>query len=226
MNSKNCVRFFLVLQVEDILEPFRLSKDRLSSIQQRLLSEMEAGLSKPDATVRMLPTYVHELPDGSEKGKFLALDLGGSNFRVLLITLDGRKYEQLDEPRFEALSNEVKATTQEALFDHIASCLQEFVEKNGITEKLPLGFTFSFPVLQTGLTQGSLISWTKGFAAKGAEGADIIQLLREALARRQVSIRRIMCIFNISYVISLSLFDVAKINSEAKIILSVVSISS
>ena len=35
--------------------------------------------------VKMLNTYVHSLPDGTEKGKFLALDLGGSNFRVLLI---------------------------------------------------------------------------------------------------------------------------------------------
>lgn len=170
-----------------MLGPFRLSKENLETVQQRLLSEMETGLASTDATIRMLPTYVHDLPDGTEKGRFLALDLGGSNFRVLLITLDGRKYEQLDEPHFEPLTDEIKATTQERLFDHIASCLQEFVERNGITEKLPLGFTFSFPVLQTGLTQGKLITWTKGFKAVGAEGADIIQLLREALKRRQVS---------------------------------------
>lgn len=29
----------------------------------------------------------------SERGKFLALDLGGTNFRILLIKLDGRHYE-------------------------------------------------------------------------------------------------------------------------------------
>ncbi|XP_065187084.1 hexokinase-1-like [Sycon ciliatum] len=171
--------------VDAVLEPFVLSKERLQEIKKRLLSEMEDGLAREGATIRMLPTYVHDLPDGTEKGKFLALDLGGSNFRVLLISLDGRSYTQTDEPKFEPLSDDVKATTQEALFDHIAECLQKFVDANGITEKLPLGFTFSFPVLQTGLTKGTLIKWTKGFRAVGAEKHDIIELLRAALKRRQ-----------------------------------------
>ena len=34
-----------------------------------------------DASVKCFPTYVRELPDGSEHGKFLSLDLGGTNFR-------------------------------------------------------------------------------------------------------------------------------------------------
>ena len=37
----------------------------------------------------MLLTHVHHLPTGSEKGSFLAIDLGGSNFRVLKLQLDG-----------------------------------------------------------------------------------------------------------------------------------------
>lgn len=39
----------------------------------------------------MLPSYVRSTPNGKEKGNFLALDLGGTNFRVLLITIDGRE---------------------------------------------------------------------------------------------------------------------------------------
>lgn len=33
-------------------------------------------------------TYIPELPDGTESGKYLALDLGGTNFRVLLLEVN------------------------------------------------------------------------------------------------------------------------------------------
>ena len=35
-------------------------------------------------SVKMLPSYVTHLPDGHETGTFIGLDLGGTNFRVLL----------------------------------------------------------------------------------------------------------------------------------------------
>jgi hexokinase len=54
--------------------------------------------------------------------------------------------------------------------------------------KLPLGFTFSFPCKQEGLTKARLVSWTKGFNCSGVEGEDVVQLLREAIKRRSVSI--------------------------------------
>lgn len=57
-------------------------------MEQRLTEDFKKGLAREgdDVKVKMLITYVHSLPDGSEEGDFLALDLGGSNFRVLLIS--------------------------------------------------------------------------------------------------------------------------------------------
>ena len=54
--------------------------------------------------------------------------------------------------------------------------------------RLPLGFTFSFPCKQEGLTKARLSTWTKGFKCNGVEGQDVVQLLREAIARRKVTI--------------------------------------
>jgi hexokinase len=57
---------------------------------QLLEQEMDAGLSPAthkNADVKMFPTYVRSIADGSETGQVLALDLGGTNFRVLLVTL-------------------------------------------------------------------------------------------------------------------------------------------
>ena len=55
---------------------------------------IEKGLGKeshPTSTVKCFPTYVRELPSGCEVGKFLALDLGGTNFRVVVIDIDKNK---------------------------------------------------------------------------------------------------------------------------------------
>jgi len=57
-------------------------------------------------------------------------------------------------------------------------------EHNVDVEKLPLGFTFSFPCSQEGLTVARLATWTKGFKCAGVEGHDVVQLLQEAIARR------------------------------------------
>ena len=57
-------------------------------MERRLTEDFKKGLAREgdDIKVKMLITYVHSLPDGSEEGDFLAIDLGGCNFRVLLIS--------------------------------------------------------------------------------------------------------------------------------------------
>ena len=54
--------------------------------------------------------------------------------------------------------------------------------------RLPLGFTFSFPCKQEGLTKARLIAWTKGFKCTGVEGCDVVELLRNAIKKRKVNI--------------------------------------
>lgn len=55
-------------------------------------------------------------------------------------------------------------------------------------ERLPLGFTFSFPLQQLGLTKGLLVKWTKGFNCSDVVDEDVVQLLKDAIARRGVSV--------------------------------------
>ena len=42
------------------------------------------------------------------------------------------------------------------------------------------------------LPQGTLVSWTKGFKATDCEGYDVVDMLREAIKRRNVSGRDLM----------------------------------
>ncbi len=51
-----------------------------------MLSEMDAGLaSAGTSSLLMIPTHLTAAPTGRETGSFLAVDLGGTNFRVLKV---------------------------------------------------------------------------------------------------------------------------------------------
>jgi len=109
---------------------------------------IEKGLKKEsqmESSVKCFPTYVRNLPNGSEEGKFLSLDLGGTNFRVIVMELTKDK-EFLMDNKIYAIPRSIMEGSGTALFDHIAQCLAEFVHDREIQDEiLPLGFTFSFP---------------------------------------------------------------------------------
>lgn len=73
---------------DKVVSEFDISLESLKEVERLLTAEFVKGLEREgdDIKVKMLVTYVHSMPDGTEEGDFLALDLGGSNFRVLLIS--------------------------------------------------------------------------------------------------------------------------------------------
>lgn len=173
-----------------ILDTLRLSREQLFEVKRRMTEEMARGLSKEmhdQTSVKMLPTYVRSTPDGTEQGDFLALDLGGSSFRVLLVRLKNEKKQKVDmHQKIYRIDQETMQGTGEELFDHIVYCIADFLDYMGMRgASLPLGFTFSFPCDQTKLDEGILLKWTKGFKASGCEGKDVVKLLKEAVQRKQ-----------------------------------------
>uniref|UniRef100_A0A8P4FVV4 Hexokinase-2 n=1 Tax=Dicentrarchus labrax TaxID=13489 RepID=A0A8P4FVV4_DICLA len=177
-------------QIAQTLSEFRLTTEQLLEVKKRMRIEIENGLSKSTqdtATVKMLPTFVQSTPDGSEHGDFLALDLGGTNFRVLLVKIRSGKRRTVEmHNKIYAIPLEVMQGTGEELFDHIVQCISDFLDYMGMKNtRLPLGFTFSFPCRQTSLDAGILVTWTKGFKATDCEGEDVVGLLRDAIKRRE-----------------------------------------
>uniref|UniRef100_A0A672IMC6 Hexokinase-2 n=1 Tax=Salarias fasciatus TaxID=181472 RepID=A0A672IMC6_SALFA len=175
-----------------ILDTLRLSREQLLEVKRRMGEEMLRGLSRQShdlTSVKMLPTYVRSVADGTEHGDFLALDLGGSSFRVLLVRVRSGKKRSVDmNHKIYNIPQETMQGTGEELFSHIVNCIADFLEYMGMRgASLPLGFTFSFPCHQTKLDQGILLKWTKGFKASGCEGKDVVTLLKEAVRRKQVS---------------------------------------
>ncbi|KAF2750332.1 actin-like ATPase domain-containing protein [Sporormia fimetaria CBS 119925] len=140
------------------------------------------------STDHFLVTPVTALPSGKEKGKFLSIDVGGTNLRVGIIELLGEvgSGSQNGKERVEKIKrshdkswpieDHMKMDKAEDLFAWIGDCIAEVIteaiQESGDTasstpafgDELPLGITFSFPMAQTNLSEATLLPMGKGFA--------------------------------------------------------------
>ncbi|XP_021278535.1 hexokinase-3 [Herrania umbratica] len=181
--------------LKELEESCETTVGRLRQVVDAMAVEMHAGLaSEGGSKLKMLLTFVDNLPSGSEKGTCYALDLGGTNFRVLRVELGGQRSSILDQDVVrQPIPQQLMTGSSEDLFDFIASSLQQFdenaidFEKSSIRKEL--GFTFSFPVKQTSVSSGILIKWTKGFAIKDMVGEEVAGALQHALDRKGLNMR-------------------------------------
>ena len=77
-------------QIEDYCRDLVINNDHISLMERKMRAAIEKGLNREthdSSIVKCFPTYVRQLPNGEEEGQFLALDLGGTNFRVVLIDI-------------------------------------------------------------------------------------------------------------------------------------------
>lgn len=182
--------------LKDVKNEFSLNIHQALEMIHYFHKEMEMGLAGEKSSLKMLPSFVCP-PKGTEKGTFLAIDLGGTNLRVLAVRLLGDGIiETVGVSRF-AISDEVMTGTGNMFFDFISRCIEAFLKENHIAqERFDLGFTFSFPVIQSSIDRGVLISWTKGFSVSGVEGRDVVGLLNDALIRNKMESIHISAILN------------------------------
>ncbi|KAF9460389.1 hexokinase [Collybia nuda] len=170
---------------------FTLTPQRMRMIVEAFKETLEIGLSQPDQIVPMIPTYVFGFPTGQEQGDYLAVDLGGTNLRVCLVSVQGDGKFEITQSKYR-LTEEQKQDEGQKLFDFCAESLKIFIDTNLATngehqlqpdELLPLGFTFSYPCLQNKIDHGELIRWTKGFGATNTEGRDVAEMFRQSLKK-------------------------------------------
>ncbi|MTI82666.1 MAG: hexokinase [Firmicutes bacterium] len=174
----------LANEVRKLRAKFILSESEMIDTAKKFQRAMQAGREGKDSSLKMLPAFLAK-PIGNEKGVYLAVDLGGTNVRVMIIELKGNgNYKILDRHAFP-LKNSQKGhdftsetSSAAALFGYIAERIKSMVATNSF---YPLGFTFSFPSRQTAVNQAVLIKWTKEIKTPGVEGKDVSKILAGAL---------------------------------------------
>lgn len=139
----------------ELLDPLNqhVNDSDLHSLASKF-SETYKHLAK-SSTEHFLATPVTGLPSGSEKGKFVALDVGGTNLRVGIIELLGDHSPKLRRSHDKAwpIEDHMKMDKAEDLFAWIGDCIAEVItaaiDESGpdtFENIIPLGITFSFPM--------------------------------------------------------------------------------
>lgn len=167
---------------------------KLKAITEHFVSELEKGLSVKGGNIPMIPGWVVEHPTGNETGDYLAIDLGGTNLRVVSVKLLGGGKFETEQSKYHLPGHIRTSPDRDELFGFIAESLQKFIKDafpEGVAEGqvLPLGFTFSFPCSQTRIDSGILQRWTKGFDIPNVEGQDVVPLLMEQINKRNLPIK-------------------------------------
>jgi hexokinase len=77
---------------------------------------------------------------------------------------------------------------------------------NETPDVIHLGLTFSFPVEQTALGSGKILTWTKGFSAKNAIGNDVVKLLQDAFDRKHMRVKCVALVNDVCILVRSALY--------------------
>lgn len=173
-------------EIESLFTP---SKEKLKELTGIFQKELEIGLVRRDGMLKALPTFVYNLPSGMESGKFLTVDLGGTNLRIGLVELFGSGRFTIKKDSV-VIPETLKSGSGYGIFNFIAENIEKFLEHPEIETELPLklGFTFSFPVQQESLAHGRILGWSKEIECNDVIGMDAVALLQVALHSRGLEI--------------------------------------
>ncbi|KAI2463298.1 hypothetical protein F4781DRAFT_426471 [Annulohypoxylon bovei var. microspora] len=200
----------LAEETKRITAQFDYTDEDVNKGVQEFVQQMNEGLEHDGTSLSQIPTYVTNVPNGTEKGLYLAVDLGGTNFRVCSIHLNGDTTFNLTYSKV-AIPKELMVAKQAGdLFGFLAKQIELFLKthhgesfeaniRRRQTVSTPegyrdeqifrLGFTFSFPVQQFGINKGTLMRWTKGFDIPDAIGKDVCALLQQEIDKLRLPVK-------------------------------------
>ena len=155
---RNAVRTYdrtmddLLREVQRLLES-PLEPAKLLQMSGKLQEQFAPKLQASD--ICMLPSYNHKLPSGLEHGTYLALDVGGSTFRVAVVELNGKqpgaKNMRIVTMKSYQIDNPVRHLRGTEFFDWMAEKIETAisdpeVKKINGSKTFGMGLAWSFPV--------------------------------------------------------------------------------
>ncbi|KAF1978507.1 hexokinase-1 [Bimuria novae-zelandiae CBS 107.79] len=186
----------LLREIQRLLEA-PLDPEKLLHMSGRLQDQFSPKLQASD--ICMLPSYNHKLPTGREQGTYLALDVGGSTFRVAVVELNGQqpaaKSMRIVSMKSFKIDESVRQLRGSQFFDWMAERIETAISDsqlkniNGATT-FPMGLAWSFPVEQTSTRSGNLLAMGKGFrATEDTLGQDLSELIMAPCRKRNLPVR-------------------------------------
>ncbi len=170
--------------IEQTCGLYRVDLSSVKKIAAEFNGELDRALAGEKSSLQIIPSFL-SAPSGQEKGRYIAVDFGGSNLRVMLVELRGQGcYEiiklvsqPLKDPqgRYDYTTAD---TSGHEVFAFVADLVSEIWAE---ASSCKLGLTFSYPMLQNSICSARLLRWTKELKPRQTEGRDIGQMLSKAL---------------------------------------------
>ncbi|KAB8075329.1 hypothetical protein BDV29DRAFT_109790 [Aspergillus leporis] len=170
-----------------------LSMQNMAMMSEKIREQLRICLQS--SPVSMLPSYNHALPSGTEKGTYLALDVGGSTFRVALIELRGNGDMEILRVNSSPIDNDVKLLEGTLFFDWMAGKIESMLSEVGAqygqeSRPLSMGLSWSFPIEQTSNNSGLVIQMGKGFlCSNGTLGQELGDLIVQSCRKRNLNLQ-------------------------------------
>ena len=137
---------------------FDLTTEQLREIANNLQAKIEEGLKKDGMEILDIPTHISPKKD-IEDGKVLALDWGGTNFRVAIVEFKNGKPSVIESKKKPLSAKETTGFKQDDLFNEMASLICEL--ENLDESVTQIGYCFSYPAASRLNGDAILLRWTK-----------------------------------------------------------------
>ncbi len=158
---------------------FELTEGQLLDIANDYWKKIETGLKLDNTEIKAIPAYIHPQKEGL-KGDAIVLDLGGTNCRAAVVSVDG-DHITVGEVVEREISEMKKSGFSEQ--DLHASQLKLIEQLPDFPKGLPVGYCFSYPAKSLSNGDAELIKWVKGVNIANMEGKPVGKPLLEYFNR-------------------------------------------
>lgn len=111
----------------------------------------------------MLPSLISSLPNGSESGTFLSVDVGGSTLRIALIALHNRHPHVIDS-KIHPIAAPIKSLSGMDFFLWIGRRIKSLLASANYHKHISMGLSWSFPIAQLeSVSRGTILTMGKGY---------------------------------------------------------------
>jgi hexokinase len=140
--------------------------------------EMRKGLQGKPSSLGMLPTYIEVEKEIPLEKPVIALDAGGTNFRVATLYFDNKKRPVIENYEKQSMPGIHSPVTKTQFFETIAQYIGHVVDKSDC-----IGFCFSYPTEMLPNRDGKTIQFSKEIKAEQVIGELLGENLLSTLRR-------------------------------------------
>jgi len=165
-------------KAKDFLKAHKMTADdiNIKELVNTFLSEMDKGLAGKESSLLMLPTYIEAEGEVKANDPVIAIDAGGTNFRVAKVYFDDNLKlitENIQKAKMPGVDEEL---SKKEFFETFAAYIKDYKK---VSEKI--GFCFSYAAEIFPNKDGKLLEWSKEVKAPEVIGTMVGEELLAAL---------------------------------------------